>query len=147
MGNCGEVGPQSIARYADMKGGELIVVVTNNPLLKDEENVLFVEGTFKDVLVKVRDMVYSGNKLITHPLFASSRMNFSPFRTVLVGDKPDRVSPEECQIIEDSIILYDNLTARRRRQPEHDDDYADMDLRLYEAALEEIEMLASSHVI
>lgn len=141
------MGPQSIAHYADMKGGELIVVVTNNPLLKDEENVLFVEGTFKDVLVKVRDMVYSGNKLITHPLFASSRMNFSPFRTVLVGDKPDCVSPEECQIVEDSIILYDNLTARRRRQPEHDDDYADMDRRLYEAALEEVEVLVSSHVI
>ena len=147
MGNCGGLYPQPIAQCDGMKGGELIVVVTNNPLLKDEENVLFVEGTFKDVLVKVRDMVYSGNKLITHPLFASSRMNFSPFRTVLVGDKPDCVSPEECQIVEDSIILYDNLTARRRRQPEHDDDYADMDRRLYEAALEEVEVLVSSHVI
>ena len=97
--------------------------------------------------MKVRDLVYSGNKLVTHPLFASSRMNFSPFRTVIVGSEPEGVSQEECQIAEDSIILYDNLTARRNRQPEHDDDYADMDRRLYEAALEEIEVLVSSHVI
>ena len=84
--------------------------------------MLFVEGTFRDVLVKVRDMVYSGHKLVTHPLFASSRMMFSPFRTVIVGDEPGEVSPEECQIAEESIISYENLTARRRRQPEHDND-------------------------
>jgi hypothetical protein len=116
-------------------------------LLKDEEDVLFVEGTFRDVLVKVRDMVHSGHKLVTHPLFASSRMMFSPFRTVIVGKEQDGVSPEECQIAEESIISYDNLTARRKRQPEHDGDYAEMDRLLYLASLEEIEMLNSSHVI
>ena len=64
-----------------------IVVVTNNPLLKDEEHVLFVEGAFRDVLVTVRDMVYRGYELITHPLFASSRMMFSPYRTVILGNE------------------------------------------------------------
>ena len=141
---------QSVQRFIRHRwclGGETIVVVTNNPLFKGEEGVLFVEGTFRDVLVKVRDMVYSGHKLVTHPLFASSRMMFSPFRTVIVGKQQGDVSPEECQIAEESIISYDNLTARRRRQPEHDDDYAEMDRRLYLASLDEIEMLANAHII
>ena len=117
------------------------MVVTNNPLLKEEEGVLFVDGTFRDVLVKVRDMVYEGHELISHPLFASSRMMFSPFRTILVGEKRDRPSDFECQVIEDSIMSYDVATARRNRQPEHDDDYAYLDHSLYLSTLEEISHL------
>jgi hypothetical protein len=116
-------------------------------LLKDEEDALFVEGSFRDVLVKVRDMVHCGYELISHPLFASSRMMFSPYRTVIVGDKRD-VSPQiECQIIEDSIISYDKATARRKPQPEHDGDYADVDRQLYLAALDEIAQIRGTHAI
>ncbi len=116
-----------------------VTIVTNNPLLREEEDVLFVEGTFRDVLVTVRDKVYSGYELISHPLFASSRMMFSPFRTVIIGEREDRISQEACQIVEDSILSYDTATARRRRQPEHDDDYAWVDRSLYLSALEEYE--------
>lgn len=124
------------------KDGERIAVVTNNPLLKEEDEVLFVEGTFRDVLVKVRDLVYEGHKLVTHPLFASSRMMFSPFRTVIVGERQEKPSEFECQIIENSIQSYDIATAHRNRQPEHDDDYAFLDQSLYQAALEELEQLS-----
>jgi len=124
-----------------VKKGKAIKVVTNNPLLKEEDDVLFVDGTFKDVLVKVRDMVYAGHELISHPLFASSRMMFSPFRTVLVGDKREKPSDFECQVIEDAIMTYDVSTARRNRQPEHDDDYAYLDQSLYFSTLEEISYL------
>ena len=115
--------------------------------MEDGEDVVFVEGTFRDVLIKVRDMVHTGYELISHPLFASSRMMFSPYRTVVLGSKRD-VSPQiECQIIEDSIISYDKLTARRNPQPEHNGDYAKVDLSLYEATLEEISMLRNSHTV
>lgn len=116
-------------------------IVTNNPQMKDEENAMFIEGSFRDVLVKVRDMVHSGYELISHPLFASSRMMFSPYRTIMMGDKRDRFSEFEVEIIESSIQTYDNLTAKRRRQPEHDDDYAYVDKTLHEAAVEEYNML------
>ena len=124
-----------------------MVVVTNNPLLKEEENVLFVEGMFRDVLIKVRDMVYTGYELISHPLFASSRMMFSPYRTVILGQKRALPVQVECQIAEDSIISYDKMTARRNYQPEHNGDYADVDKQLYLAALEEIAMLRGSQAI
>lgn len=115
--------------------------------MKDDDNVLFVYGTFRDVLVKVRDMVYEGYELVTHPLFASSRMMFSPYRTVVLGKKQGNVSEFECQTIEDAIISYDKITARRNAQPEHDGDYATMDRRLYLAGLEEISLLNDSHAI
>ena len=124
-----------------------IVVVTNNPLLKDEEHVLFVEGAFRDVLVTVRDMVYRGYELITHPLFASSRMMFSPYRTVILGNERDAISQDECKIAEDSIISLDKFTANRKPPSDHDADYADVDYRLYQAALDEIAMLRGSQRI
>ena len=124
-----------------------MLIVTNNPLLKGEEGTQFVEGTFRDVLITVRDLVFSGYELVSHPLFASSRMMFSPFRTVILGKKMDLPSPEECQVAENSIILFDNVTAHRNVQPEHDDDYAQMDLRLHQSALREIALLESSHAI
>lgn len=124
-----------------------ILIVTNNPLLKDEDGIKFVEGTFRDVLIAVRDLVFSGYELVSHPLFASSRMMFSPFRTVILGKKMDRPSPEECEVAENSLALYDNVTAHRNVQPEHDEDYAYMDLRLHEAALKEASTLVNSHVI
>lgn len=107
-------------------------------MLKGADDVIFVDGTFRDVLVKVRDLVYSGHELISHPLFASSRMMFSPFRTVLVGDKLQRPSDFECEVIEDAISQYDVATAHRNRQPQHDKDYAYLDYSLYQSTLEEI---------
>lgn len=124
---------------------EAVTVVTNNPLLREEEDVLFIEGSFRDVLVAVRDKVYEGYELISHPLFASSRMMFSPFRTVIIGERESKISPEACQIVEDSIKSYDTATARRRRQPEHDGDYAWVDRSLYLSALEEYESRFNCH--
>ena len=115
--------------------------VTNNPRLIDKEGAIPVDGPFRDVLVKVRDMVHAGYELISHPLFASSRMMFSPYRTILMGGKLDAPRVEFIEIIENSILSYDNAMARRRRQPEHDDDYAYVDESLFYSALEEIERL------
>ena len=97
--------------------------------------------------MKVRDMVYRGYELVSHPLFASSRMMFSPYRTVILGKKRSASPQIECQIAEDSIISFDKITARRNYQPEHNGDYAVMDKRLYLSALDEISLLASSQAI
>ena len=124
-----------------------ILIVTNNPLLKGDEKIRFVEGGFRDVLVEVRDLVFKGYELVSHPLFASSRMMFSPFRTVILGQKQAMPNAEACQVAENSIIMHDNVTAHRNVQPEHDEDYAAMDLRLHESALREISLLTSANAI
>jgi hypothetical protein len=113
------------------------MVITNNPLLEDARGVEFVEGGFRDVLVRVRDLTYLGHELISHPLFASLGMMFSPYRSVIVSDRPQGFSPEQAQLAEDSIASFDLATQGRRRIGRNDADYARMDLELLEAALEE----------
>ena len=113
------------------------MVITNNPLIRDAKGVEFVEGGFRDVLVRARDLTYLGHELITHPLFASLGMMFSPFRSIVVSDRPEGFSPEQAQLAEDSIASYDLATEGRRRIERNDADYARMDLELLQAALEE----------
>ena len=51
------------------------VIVTNNPRVRDELGkefeVDFADITYREVLCKVRDMIYEGHKLLTHPLSGS----------------------------------------------------------------------------
>lgn len=112
--------------------------MTNNPLMEGEKDVLFIQGTFRDVLVKVRDMVYSGYELLTHPLFASLGMMFSPYRTVILGEKLERPSEEMCLMAENSLQSYEQATAMRNAKDQYNQDYAFLDKSLYESALEEL---------
>ena len=114
-----------------------MIVVSNNPLMRDEADVLFVEGTFRDVLVKVRDMVYEGYELVTHPLFASLGMMWSPYRTVVLGEKKDRASDFEMETVDHALRSYEQVTEGRVQFPEHADDYAWMDKSLYLSAMED----------
>lgn len=118
-----------------------VIVVSNNPLMKDVDDVLFVEGSFHDVLVKVRDMVFEGYELVTHPLFASIGMMWSPFRSVILGERRDKSTEFELRTVEDALRSYDQVTEGRVHFPEHDRDYAWMDRSLYYSALEELGML------
>ena len=123
-----------------------MVVVTNNPLMKNEPDTLFIEGPFRDVLVKARDMVYEGYELVTHPLFASLGMMWSPYRTVILGEKRDKATDFEIETVENSIHSYDQIMDGRRRlgrvyTQQVDDDYAWMDRSLYLSALEEQGMI------
>ena len=38
-----------------------ILTVTNNSKIEDDVNVIRVSGDYRDVLIKVRDMVYIGH--------------------------------------------------------------------------------------
>ena len=113
------------------------MIVTNNPLLKDEDGAVYVDGSFRDVLVKVRDLVHAGHELITHPLFASLGMMFSPYRTVVLSANCGQVSALEMEMAENSIARYDQATEGRVRFYEYDKDYAWMDRSLYLSAMED----------
>jgi len=54
---------------------------------KISENVHFIDGSVEQVLIRVRDLVHEGYELITHPLPASLRIMFSPYRSVIIGQK------------------------------------------------------------
>ncbi|MCR3955083.1 MAG: GrdX family protein [Gudongella sp.] len=114
------------------------VVVTNNPLVgKDLGEMKFVEGSYEDVLIKVRDLVYEGHQLISHPLGASMRMLFSPYRSVLVGAERSETSEVYALTIESSMDTFRRSTANRNVDHVNADDYARIDLELLKEAIKE----------
>jgi hypothetical protein len=115
-------------------------VVTNNPKVKrDYEDVIFVEGSFEEVLVKVRDFVHSGYKLINHPLGASLRMLFSPYRSILISDKKQSAEVMYIETIENSIENYRKHMEVRKPDIDNSKDYELIDSELLRSSLEEHE--------
>lgn len=114
------------------------LIISNNPAVAEKkDNVLFVDGSAEETLIKVRDLVHDGYELISHPLASSLRMIFSPFRSVILGMKSEQVDAFSAEIIEESIIKYKRHMDFRHRDTTNGNDYIMIDLILLEAALEE----------
>lgn len=113
-------------------------IVSNNPdVRKNYDNVYFLEGSFEDVLLKVRDLAHSGHELISHPLGASIRMFFSPYRSIVVGDKIEKTNNVHIETIENSIENYRKNMKEREPDIENEKDYALIDEELLHSSLEE----------
>lgn len=117
-------------------------IISNNPMVKANfNNVLYIEGDFLDVLIKVRDLVYMGHELITHPLGASIRMIFSPYRSIIVGDKTSTNNEYFMETIENSIINYKKHMEVRPIDPNNNEDYSNIDKLLLTSAINEDQMI------
>lgn len=113
-------------------------IVTNNPNVKAVyEDLLFVNGTFLEVLLNVRDLVHEGYELISHPLGASIRMMYSPYRSIIVGEKMNEINKVHIEIIESSIYNYKNTMQRREPDEANSKDYAVLDFNLLKSAFNE----------
>lgn len=111
-----------------------IVIVTNNDrVLSEYENTIKVDGDYLDVLHKVRDLTHLGYSLVTHPLAASIRMFYSPFRSVALRKG---FSEKSIEVIENSIETYNNTMGVRRPDYENGDDYKLLDVVLLKEGLE-----------
>lgn len=115
-----------------------IIVITNNPNVREKyKNIYFVEGGFEDLLLKVRDMVYMGHELVTHPLGASLRMMFSPYRSVVVTDeKVVPLNELHAEIIGKAIESYKNVIGVRMKDVKNMGDYAKIDYLLLKNVLQ-----------
>lgn len=121
------------------------LIVSNNPMVKEKfDNVYFIEGTSRELLEKVRDLVHSGSELITHPLGASLRMMFSPCFSVVVKEKQGKLNNFHAEIIESSIEKYNQHMEVREEDVKNSKDYAVVDYKLLESALGEINNNAMS---
>lgn len=89
-------------------------VITNNPLaaraLPKIYQVDCEDLSYRQILVKVRDLVYAGHRLYTHPLSGSVKPNETPYKSVVVSRRPERMDPEEATIISASIETFDKFT-------------------------------------
>jgi hypothetical protein len=115
-------------------------ILTNNPSVAAKyENVMYIEGTVEDVLVKTRNLVQSGGSLITHPLPASIRMMYTPYRSIVLGQTTGSGSDFlHLEIAEESITKYRRIIEYRNVDIKNNKDYENLDLWLLESALHEI---------
>lgn len=113
-------------------------IVTNNPDVKAQySDVIYLEGSFEDVLLRTRDLVHAGYELINHPLGASIRMLFSPYRSIIIGNKKQNINDMHVEAIENSIENYKKHMEVRKPDTENSTDYAFIDKELLKSALEE----------
>ena len=63
------------------------MIVTNNQRVAENyQNAIYIDGDMHELYQKVRDFVYDGHKLHTHPLSASIGMLHSPVKSVILSD-------------------------------------------------------------
>lgn len=115
-------------------------IVTNNPKVKQSyDDVVFINGSFEDVLIETRNLVHSGYELINHPLGASIRMLYSPYRSIIIGQKEERINDIYVETIENSIENYRKHMEVRIPDTENKEDYSLIDSELLISALGEHE--------
>lgn len=83
------------------------VIVTNNPIVyeKYHENltVEYRQQTYAQVLIRARDLIHLGHKLLTHPLSGSVKPNETVYKTILVSEQFKTVDLDSIRIIEESL--------------------------------------------
>jgi len=118
-----------------------IMIITNNEWVynkyKDTYDTLFIEGTFRDVLVKIRDKVHEGYELLTHPLASSIKPNETPYKSVLISDVKGNLNYDSVIIIENAIMSFDkfNLNKIKNINEKMKEDFKLIDLTVLESAL------------
>lgn len=116
------------------------MIITNNPLVKNEyDNAKYINGSFLDVLISIRNMIHNGHVLISHPLGASVRMLFSPYRSIVVGERVGDINLFSLEIIENSIINYRKHMENRDVDYKNAHDYSIVDKELLISTLKNVE--------
>ena len=104
-----------------MESRSAFLVITNNPLVAElvpaHLAVEYHDISCREILVKVRDLVYAGHRLYTHPLSGSVKPNETPYKSVAVSKKPGKMEMEEALIISGSIEAFDKFPPIRRELP------------------------------
>ena len=122
-----------------------MIILTNNPDVEEslkDKNVLRIDGTYRDVLIRARDLVHQGHRLLTHPLMGSLKPNETPYRTIAVSSEQGALDTDSLMLIENAIETFDKFAQVTRpdrgvNTPERMlADFRMIDLSLITSALE-----------
>ncbi|MBB6444141.1 GrdX family protein [Bacillus benzoevorans] len=114
-----------------------MIVTNNQQVAENYEGAIYINGDMNELYKKVRDFVYLGHKLHTHPLSASIGMLHSPVKTVILSDEK-HFDQNSMKIISESIQKYNVLIGKRQPIIACQSDYEFLDLELTNTALEEL---------
>ena len=68
-----------------------------------------MERKFRDILVKVRDMVYNGYELFTHPMAGSVKPNETMYKSIVVGTDQKGTDIDHCKLMMNALITCDKF--------------------------------------
>ena len=85
------------------------MVITNNPLVRsrldDTHEAIYLELSYEELLKVVRDRIYEGHRLLTHPLSGSVKPKETPYKSVLISERKEKVDGESVRLIENAILV------------------------------------------
>ena len=83
------------------------ILITNNPLVEaqfhDSCTVVFTDESLLCLLIRVRDRIHEGRRLLTHPLSGSVKPNETLYKSVLVSEAGNETDPQSVIIIEECL--------------------------------------------
>ena len=117
-------------------------IITNNKMvadkLGDSYTVELYDISYRDVLIKTRDYIHEGYKLMSHPLSGSVKPNETPYKSLLVSKEKGKLDFDSVRIIESAIATCDKFGQNRFHLTESIcEDFMLIDLSLISGALSE----------
>ena len=98
------------------------LILTNNPLVPAcmEGKGLYTidfrpELSYREILTLVRDKVYLGHTLYTHPLAGSVKPNETPYKSVIVSMVPHGFDQQFAEIMSNAIGVCDKFVPCTRQ--------------------------------
>ena len=90
-------------------------IITNNPLVKscfppEYQLDFFPEKGYRDILITVRDLVYAGHRLYTHPLAGSVKPNETPYKSIVVTKKKVGFNMDHAGLCSGALTVFDKFT-------------------------------------
>ncbi|HHX19304.1 MAG TPA: GrdX protein [Clostridiaceae bacterium] len=123
-------------------------IVTNNPMVADvfgeRCRVVFLEqGSDRDVIETVRDLVHQHYRVLTAPLAGSVKPWETPYRSVMVStSKGSAIDETSLELVEFALMVIRQSKERlETTKPSIDSDFQTIDLSLIESALPSVEAI------
>lgn len=132
-----------LVNKAEMNMG--FIIITNNDMVyekyKDQYCVELYDCSIREVMVKVRDKIHEGFKMLTHPLSSSIKPNESLFKSIMISDDKSVLDYDSLLIIENGIMTCDKFNKIKYNIVYTDriiEDFKLIDLTVLESALNRV---------
>ena len=95
----------------------MYTIITNNPLAESEysRKTEFLDSGAGDILLRARDYIHSGAKLLGHPLSGGVMPGVNPYKSLVIA-RPATGLPATVDL--DSLELIENAIRLLKKAPE-----------------------------
>ena len=124
---------------------EKAILLTNNDkvMAKFGDTIKCIMcNNYEEVMIKTRDMVYTGHKLLTHPQASSLKPNQTLYRSIIIYPKEGEDNTEDIMLIEKCVETFrqwQNIAKSPESYPENvANDFKTIDLSVIENVIPRI---------